>query len=56
MINLKKLIRKFEKNSNFYESADYDETSTRVDFLNDFFQYLDGMLIMINYFLKITER
>ena len=37
MINLKKLIRKFEKNSNFYESADYDETSTRVDFLNDFF-------------------
>lgn len=35
--NLKKVVKKFEQNINEYSDLKYDETSTRVDFINQFF-------------------
>ncbi|WP_434717355.1 Eco57I restriction-modification methylase domain-containing protein [Lactococcus lactis] len=36
--NISDLIKLYSKNNVFYESIDYDETSTRIDFINKFFK------------------
>ncbi|MCJ7632467.1 type I restriction enzyme HsdR N-terminal domain-containing protein, partial [Candidatus Bathyarchaeota archaeon] len=39
-LELKKLVRKFQSNQNFYESSDYLERQLQTDFLDDFFKVL----------------
>ena len=38
---IEKLNAKFEENIEQYKSAQYDEANTRLEFIDEFFKYLD---------------